>query len=889
MGYLDEQDTEDEGDTDPSDLAYEGRAPPRIPRTPTSPSWRRRGWLRRAIFGLDSREQAQQDAYEQNVWAAQKNYENAQKAYQASRELAAYKMQLAAERAARQQYDRMYGTPAERRTEAIREEREARAREVDAAKAHESYEKSLANLQRAHDEYDDVHDRIEALGKEPVDSTEVERLRKSLIDAKERVLDAHQKLLQYKDELLDLHPEDIESEQPKIREKIRKAQEEEGDALTAEEGLQKEIPAAQQKAEDARAKEMAHLHELAVRAQRNIDASKAASEAALKLEKVYDEPVRQFPPGQIGDTRMGDPSSTPSYMPAVPRPGPGAGGMTPGPQGMPQQNTQPQQQGLPLAGMGLAIKGDKTTFTMPTQQFMQRAAGMLGQARQRAQGGPPQMPGGNFGGAPQGMPATLQPMQGGGPVPITNSIYDPRTGQFTGQTGVDWYRQRMAGRAPPNPTEPPGGGATLGGSSAPMPPPRPMGTGIPAAPPVPPPRPAGIGGGSVPAVPFVGRGQKPHTAQESQEQQPSQNTPQGTQQQPPTQPQPMSAQLKQNVFRQGMQALASGKSLDEIEQHLHDLGITDEEILSFARKLGWKGDRGTSNPKQGVAPGQGATPKPMSMLDRDMTPSKLFPAAANQVADASGQIVPIGLRHNNPFDISVTPGQASKLGARIVGAPGQPGFASFGTMQEGLRHGMDRLSRFVSSGRDTIAKMNAGPGGYATDQNWKYGVARASGIPVDAKLNPDDPAQMSALAHGVLTQELGPQAARRVMEGATPATGGGLASPRGPVGPATPPGPPEMATPGGPPAYGTGSGIRESGTAQEDGSGEPAQQHPIRPEERAPVDTSLDEWIRGKIAQLPRTSDVIAQLRTRRKKLLDPAKKMRAAAEDRLARRVSNG
>lgn len=92
------------------------------------------------------------------------------------------------------------------------------------------------------------------------------------------------------------------------------------------------------------------------------------------------------------------------------------------------------------------------------QQLMQQQGGQGG-------GMPGQQPGGQPGGMPPGQPGMMQPMQGGGQVPSSNSMYNPQSGQFTGQKGTDWLKQNaqkppvQAGQSGPSgkmPGQPPG-------------------------------------------------------------------------------------------------------------------------------------------------------------------------------------------------------------------------------------------------------------------------------------------------------------------------------------------------------------------------------------------------------------------------------------------------
>jgi hypothetical protein len=113
------------------------------------------------------------------------------------------------------------------------------------------------------------------------------------------------------------------------------------------------------------------------------------------------------------------------------------------------------------------------------------------------------------------------------------------------------------------------------------------------------------------------------------------------------------------------------------------------------------------------------------------------------------------LRLNNPFDLSIPfPGSAAYGGVR-VGLPGQPGAASFPTMELGFQAGIARIEQYVQNGYngapgDTITNLNAY---YAQDQNWQNNVSYWSGIPKNQQLDPNNPTQMAALAYGILKAE----------------------------------------------------------------------------------------------------------------------------------------
>jgi hypothetical protein len=161
-------------------------------------------------------------------------------------------------------------------------------------------------------------------------------------------------------------------------------------------------------------------------------------------------------------------------------------------------------------GKGLSTKG----MLPQLMQMMQQASGGQGMpGMSQGQGG---MPGGG------GQPGMMQPMQGGGPVPATNSMYNPQSGQFTGQKGTDWLKQQggmppaQRGQAGPSgqmPGQPPG----QKGAQPPqmLKPPQkkppqmgqsPLGQGGPSTPPNQPPQPMppgsspGAGSGQIPGA-----------------------------------------------------------------------------------------------------------------------------------------------------------------------------------------------------------------------------------------------------------------------------------------------------------------------------------------------------------------------------------------------------
>jgi hypothetical protein len=123
-----------------------------------------------------------------------------------------------------------------------------------------------------------------------------------------------------------------------------------------------------------------------------------------------------------------------------------------------------------------------------------------------------------------------------------------------------------------------------------------------------------------------------------------------------------------------------------------------------------------------------------------------------------------GIRANNPFDVSL-PIKGYSGPGQIIGVRGQPGFAQFPDMQTGYNAGVQRLNTYITGQTkygtlDSISSLNSV---YATDQNWKYGVSKASGIGLNETLDPNNADQMAALQRGVLSQELGASNAKVVL------------------------------------------------------------------------------------------------------------------------------
>jgi hypothetical protein len=134
--------------------------------------------------------------------------------------------------------------------------------------------------------------------------------------------------------------------------------------------------------------------------------------------------------------------------------------------------------------------------------------------------------------------------------------------------------------------------------------------------------------------------------------------------------------------------------------------------------------------------------------------------------------------YNNPFNISLPFTGGAGFGGTIVGAPGQPGYASFPDLQSGFDAGATRLTQYIT-GQTSYGTLNTigtlGPV-YAQDPNWAAAVSRISGIPIGQTLDPNNPTQMAALQRGIITQEQGAAPAQSIFSGVTLGGTGGASA-----------------------------------------------------------------------------------------------------------------
>lgn len=124
------------------------------------------------------------------------------------------------------------------------------------------------------------------------------------------------------------------------------------------------------------------------------------------------------------------------------------------------------------------------------------------------------------------------------------------------------------------------------------------------------------------------------------------------------------------------------------------------------------------------------------------------------VETVSRGIGPRGVRNNNPGNIEwsvLNPWQGQ------TGSDGR--FSVFSAPVYGVRAMFKLLDRYIREYRlDTIAKIGSrwAPAAEAGNRAWVSNVARHAGIAMNARLNPADFNQMSALARGIVAAENGP-------------------------------------------------------------------------------------------------------------------------------------
>ncbi|KAA5932321.1 MULTISPECIES: hypothetical protein [unclassified Pantoea] len=127
---------------------------------------------------------------------------------------------------------------------------------------------------------------------------------------------------------------------------------------------------------------------------------------------------------------------------------------------------------------------------------------------------------------------------------------------------------------------------------------------------------------------------------------------------------------------------------------------------------------------------------------------------AQRVADLNGKGSngTLATRNNNPLNLRYSSSN-NWLGK---GGDNGSGFEQFDTPEHGLRAGIKLMRNHINNGSDTLQSLIS-KWAPATDNNdpvqYAQSVSQQTGIPVDAKLNPNDSHQMTSVAKAMAKQE----------------------------------------------------------------------------------------------------------------------------------------
>lgn len=118
----------------------------------------------------------------------------------------------------------------------------------------------------------------------------------------------------------------------------------------------------------------------------------------------------------------------------------------------------------------------------------------------------------------------------------------------------------------------------------------------------------------------------------------------------------------------------------------------------------------------------------------------------------SGSPSTLATRNNNPLNIRFSSGNqwAGK------GGDNGSGFEQFDTAEHGFRAGLKLMRNHINNGSDTLSSLISkwAPAGDNNDPvQYAQSVSQQTGIPLDAKLNPNDPQQMTSVAKAMARQE----------------------------------------------------------------------------------------------------------------------------------------
>ncbi|WP_312836630.1 hypothetical protein [Pantoea sp.] len=149
----------------------------------------------------------------------------------------------------------------------------------------------------------------------------------------------------------------------------------------------------------------------------------------------------------------------------------------------------------------------------------------------------------------------------------------------------------------------------------------------------------------------------------------------------------------------------------------------------------------------------GINTDPQHVIDQHSTFQAVQSIGAGDGGQApSGSSGTLATRNNNPLNIRFSANNqwAGK------GDDNGSGFEQFDTADHGFRAGLKLIRNHINSGNDTLGSLISKWAPVA-DKNdpvqYAQSVSSQTGIPVDAKLNPNDPQQMTAIAKAMANQE----------------------------------------------------------------------------------------------------------------------------------------
>lgn len=149
----------------------------------------------------------------------------------------------------------------------------------------------------------------------------------------------------------------------------------------------------------------------------------------------------------------------------------------------------------------------------------------------------------------------------------------------------------------------------------------------------------------------------------------------------------------------------------------------------------------------------GINTNPQQVIDQESTFRTVQQlGSADAGGSPSGSSGTLATRNNNPLNIRYS--QANNWNGK--GADNGSGFENFESPDHGLRAGLKLMRNHISNGNDTLSSLISA-WAPAKDKNnpvqYTQFVSSKTGIPVDAKLDPNNPQQMQSIAKAMSQQE----------------------------------------------------------------------------------------------------------------------------------------